>query len=68
LDFAAGLGTPSGQAMWSFGVKLVGLVVTLLHAVADAFRFTFFFSVASAIYLLLRRDVDEKEIDEVYLP
>jgi hypothetical protein len=50
-----------------FGARLVGWCVALIHAVRDAFRFTFFFTAASAIYLLLRHDIDEKEIDEVHL-
>jgi hypothetical protein len=54
-------------AMWRFGAMLVGLVLALIHAATFAFRYTFFFSVASAIYLLLRHDVDEKEMDEVFL-
>ena len=46
---------------------MVGLVIMLIHAVAKAFRYSFFFTVASAIYLLLRHDVDQKEMDEVWL-
>jgi hypothetical protein len=45
----------------------MGLVLAVLHAVVAAFRYSFFFVSASAIYLLLRQDVDEKEMDEVYL-
>jgi hypothetical protein len=52
--------------LWNFGVVLIGAVIALLHAAVAAFRFTFFFTAASAIYLLLRFDVDEKELDEVY--
>jgi hypothetical protein len=40
----------------------------LLRRVAVAVRFTYFFAAATAIYLLLRLDVDEKELDEVYQP
>lgn len=68
LDFAAGEWTPHEHGrMWTAGVTLIGLFVGLVQAVASAFRFTFFFAVASAIYLLLRQDMDEKEMDEVYL-
>jgi len=52
---------------WTFGATLIGLVIGLINAVASAFRFSFFFCSASAIYLLLRHDVDEKEMDEVFL-
>jgi hypothetical protein len=68
LDFTAGEGIRDDHGrLWSFGTLLIGLVVGLIHAIALAFRFTFFFTVASAIYLLLRQDVDEKQMDEVYL-
>jgi hypothetical protein len=68
LDIAAGeLDIRQGGAMWRAGVSLVGLVLALIHSVETAFRYTFFFTVAAAIYLLLRHDVDEKEMDEVYL-
>ncbi len=68
LDFAAdGDAKWSNDRLWSTGTMLIGLVLILMHAVTNAFRYTFLFSVASAIYLLLRHDVDEKEMDEVYL-
>ena len=68
LDIAAGeFDWLHDEALWKFGTTLIGLVVALIHAVAAAFRFSFFFCAASAIYLLLRHDVDEKEMDEVYL-
>jgi hypothetical protein len=41
--------------------------LAVLYAAVTAFRFTYFFTAASAIYLLLRQDVDEKELDEVYV-
>jgi hypothetical protein len=53
-------------ALWKLGTTLIGLILALIHAAAGAFRFTFFFVAASAIYLLLRHDVDEKEMDEVF--
>jgi hypothetical protein len=43
------------------------LFVALIRAVVNAYTFSFFWCVASAIYLLLRQDVDEKEMDEVLL-
>jgi hypothetical protein len=68
LDFAAGeFEWSKSRILWSLGVALLGLLVTLIHGVANAFRYTFFFTVASAIYLLLRQDVDEKEMDEIYV-
>ena len=55
------------RSLWNSGAMLIGAIIVLLHTVAAAFRYTFLFSVASAIYLLLRHDVDEKEMDEVFL-
>ena len=48
-------------------MALISLVVALIRSVADAYTYSFLWVVASAIYLLLRRDVDEKEMDEVDL-
>ncbi len=68
LDIADGeFAWREDAALWKFGATLIGLVLALIHAVAGAFRFTFFFTAASAIYLLLRQDVDEKETDEVFM-
>lgn len=68
LDIAQGdhVWMREGRA-WRFGTTLIGWTLALVHAVATAFRFSYFFAVASGIYLLLRHDVDEKESDEVYL-
>jgi len=68
LAFVHGLPAPPQQD-WplAIGTTLIGLVLTLLHGIVAAFRYSYFFTAASAIYLLLRYDVDEKEMDEVYL-
>jgi len=58
---------PDDQAWFEFGAMLVGWVVHLVQQVAFAFNFTYFWCAASAIYLLLRMDVDHQEIDEIYL-
>ncbi len=50
-----------------FGSSIFAMVVGLIRAVVTGYTFSFFWCVASAIYLLLRQDVDEKEMDEVYL-
>jgi hypothetical protein len=67
LIFAAGGSLPENSGLLGFGATLIGLIVALIHSASTAFRFTYFFTVASAIYLLLRQDVDEKELDEVFL-
>ena len=40
----------------------------VVRIVAQAFNFAFFFCAASAIYLLLRRQVDQTDFDEVFVP
>ena len=68
LEVAAGRLPPQEVSRGlAVGATLIGWCVALIHAARDAFRFTFFFAAASAIYLLLRHDVDEKEMDEVHL-
>src|SRR5262249_1838712 len=63
---ARGRGWPqTGNSLLDVGATLVGLVVAVIRSAAIAFRYTYFFCVASAIYLLLRYDVDEKEMDEI---
>jgi hypothetical protein len=50
-----------------FGAWIFSLFVRLIGAVVTGYTFSYFWCVASAIYLLLRQDVDEKEMDEVFL-
>jgi len=40
---------------------------SLVRLIVVAFNFSFFFCIATAIYLLLRRAVDQTDFDEVYL-
>lgn len=49
------------------GVILILASHVLVRAVAAGFNFSFFFCAASAVYLLLRRDTDQTEMDEVYV-
>jgi hypothetical protein len=67
LEYARTGTTPGASSAEAVGATLVGLVVALIQAVAIAFRYSYFFTAASAIYLLLRYNVDEKELDEVWL-
>jgi hypothetical protein len=46
---------------------LHALSVGLVRAVASGFGYGFFWCLASAIYLVLRHDVDQTEFDEVYV-
>jgi hypothetical protein len=49
------------------GSSILAILVGLIRLTVTAYTFSFFWCVASAIYLLLRQDVDEKELDEVFL-
>jgi hypothetical protein len=68
LDFLSGEFEPARTGiLWRIGGTLIALMVAIIESVTSAFRFSYFFCAASAIYLLLRHDVDEKEIDEVFV-
>jgi hypothetical protein len=60
-------GTGGGGTALGFGGFLIGLWVKLLRTVAVGFVYSFFWCAASAIYLLLRRDVDQTEFDDVFV-
>ncbi|MDA1052731.1 MAG: hypothetical protein O3C40_19940 [Planctomycetota bacterium] len=49
------------------GVGLIRLFNGLVRIIAMAFNFSFFFCVLTAIYLVLRRDVDKTDFDEVFV-
>lgn len=51
----------------TWGSGIVRLWNGLVKTLAVAFLYGLFWCMASAIYLLLRKDVDEVELDEVYL-
>lgn len=47
---------------------LMGMWTGLVYLLAAAFQYSFFWTGMAGVYLLLRKDVDDKEIDEVYVP
>lgn len=49
------------------GVGLIRLFDGLVRLIAMAFNFSFFFCVLTAIYLVMRRDVDKTDFDEVFV-
>ncbi len=49
------------------GQTILNIADGLVQSIATAFAFSFFWCATSAIYLLIRRDEDETEYDEVYL-
>jgi len=68
LDFFSDKSEPAhAGTLWKIGAALIAITIAVIESVTSAFRFSYFFCAASAIYLLLRHDVDEKEIDEVFV-
>ncbi len=49
------------------GRGIIGLWNSLVRTIAAAFIYGLFWCMASAIYLLLRKDVDETEMDEIFV-
>ncbi|MEQ8786198.1 MAG: hypothetical protein RIC55_07855 [Pirellulaceae bacterium] len=63
--YVAGGGEPSGM-QW-MGVSLIGALNSLVYCFATGFAFSFFWCAATAVYLLLRYDVDQTEFDEIHM-
>ncbi|MBU4273127.1 MAG: hypothetical protein KKE86_02110 [Planctomycetes bacterium] len=61
-----GAGGDLGGVGW-FGAGLIRFWAGCVKLLAVGFLFSYFWSASTAIYLLLRRDVDAMEMDEVYL-
>jgi len=57
---------PLGTGGW-WGSNLLGLWRGCVKLLAVSFLYSYFWVAFTAIYLLLRRDVDASEMDEVYL-
>ncbi len=49
------------------GLTLIGLGVALVRTLASAFAYSYFWCALAAVYLLLRRDADETEMDDVFV-
>ena len=49
------------------GAGMVAFWVTILFMLMLGFSYSYFWTAASMIYLLMRRKVDETEVDEIYL-
>jgi hypothetical protein len=62
------LGEDDGNRIARFGGILMALSISLVELIEYAFMLSFFWCVAAAIYLLLRQDVDDQELDDVYVP
>jgi hypothetical protein len=48
------------------GAGMVGFWMTLLFMVMLGFMYSYFWTASSMIYLLMRKKVDEVEVDEIY--
>jgi hypothetical protein len=57
---------PEGTIL-ALGTRLIAGFNGLARSVAAGFAYSFFWCLATAIYLLLRRDVDHTEFDEVFV-
>ncbi len=60
-------GTEPEMTMMQRGQKIIGFWNAVARTIATAFLYGLFWCMASAIYLLLRKDVDETEMDEVFM-
>ena len=63
-ELQSGVSPPSGVS--PSGIAAIRFACNLLRGVASAYSFSFFFSLAASIYLLLRRDIDETELDQIF--
>ena len=61
------LGTPELTPIGWIGSNLLGFWKALVKLIAISFLYSYFWTAACACYLLLRRDVDATEIEEIYL-
>lgn len=66
IQRAAATGEDIGAMMYG-GTRLINFFNGLVYCVAQAFGYCLFFSLSSAVYLLLRQVDDETEFDEVYV-
>lgn len=66
-EILQGLRTVNDGGAVPFGVSAVGFWTRGLEAVLGSFGWGYFWAIATAAYLLLRRDVDGTELDEVVL-
>lgn len=60
-------GSPARAGVAKAGAGLIHFWTGCVKLLAVAYLFSYFWSAASGVYLLLRRDVDGTEMDEVFL-
>ncbi|EAQ77041.1 hypothetical protein DSM3645_04295 [Blastopirellula marina DSM 3645] len=66
-QIAPGVGVPVEMAEPAQGAQIIHFWRGLIARILDGYVYGFFFIAATAIYLLLRYDVDQAELDEVTL-
>lgn len=59
--------TESPSVLFTFGAAMIGLLNRSVYAVQVAFGYSYLWAAAAAIYLLLRRDADHTEMDDVFV-
>ena len=62
-----GVENQDASSMLTAGQTMIGLWTALFRTLSAAFLYGLFWCMASAVYLLLRKDVDETEMDEIYI-
>jgi hypothetical protein len=69
VDFVRSrIGAPDQPQPLAAGLALLAFWRSVAYSFLAGYAIAYFWNAAGIIYLLLRHDVDEKEIDEVYLP
>jgi hypothetical protein len=59
---------PAGQGtLWTIGAALIGLLVGIVRTFAGAFAYSYFWCAAAGVYLLLRSDTDNTELDDIFM-
>lgn len=64
-EVLAGLETVAAGGEAALGIRALGFWGRVVGAIVGSFGWGYFWSIATAAYLLLRRDVDGTELDEV---
>ena len=68
IDVLRGLTTDSeSSSMLSFAQDSMAFWNGLIQTIAASFLYGLFWCMASAVYLLLRKEVDDTEMDEIYI-
>ncbi|MDP6445359.1 MAG: hypothetical protein QF805_16285 [Pirellulaceae bacterium] len=68
MDWRVGVESATNSGLNDgFGTAAITATVYFVRGLADAYHYSFFWASAAAIYLLLRRDVDEAEMEEVFV-